>query len=44
MQYLHFLISAAFAQIFNPIAELVILIGIATKEAKTEFETHPVIA
>ena len=31
-------------QIFNPIAELVIPIGIPTKEEKTEMETHPVIA
>ena len=29
-----FLIPAAVTQIFNPIAELVILIGIPTKEAK----------
>ena len=40
---LYFLIAAVIAQIFNPIAELVILIGIQTKEAKAEFETHPVI-
>ena len=30
-------------QIFNPIAELVIPIGIPIKEAKGEMETHPVI-
>ena len=28
---------------FNPIAELVIPIGIPTEEAKAEMETHPVI-
>ena len=38
-----FLIGAVIAQIFNPIAELVIPIGIPTKEAKAEMETHPVI-
>ena len=37
------LIPAAITQISNPIAELVILIGIPTKEAKAEMETHPVI-
>ena len=40
---LYFLISAVIAQIFNPIAELVIPIGIPIKEAKAEMETHPVI-
>ena len=39
---LYFLIAAVIAQIFNPIAELVIPIGIPTKEAKAEMETHPV--
>ena len=38
---LHFLISAVIAQIFNPIAELIIPIGIPTKEAKSEMEIHP---
>ena len=38
-----FLISAVITQIFNSIAELVIPIGIWTKEAKAETETHPVI-
>ena len=38
-----FLIPAAIAQIFNPIAELVILIGITIKEKKGEIEMHPVI-
>ena len=40
---LYFLISAVIAQIFNPIAEVVIPIGIRTTEAKTEMEAHPVI-
>ena len=31
-------------QTFNPIAELVIAMGIPSKEAKAEIETHPVIA
>ena len=35
---LYFLIPAAIAQIFNPIAELVISIGIPSKEAKAEIE------
>ena len=39
---LNFLIPAVITQIFNPIAELVILIGIPTKEAKEEMETHQV--
>ena len=38
-----FLIATAIAQIFNPIAELVIPIRIPTKEAKAEMETHLVI-
>ena len=38
---LYFLIPAIITQIFNPIAELVIAIGIPTKEAKAEMETHP---
>ena len=33
-----FLIAAVIAQIFNPIAELIIPIGIPTKEAKAEME------
>ena len=40
---LHFLIPAAIAQISNPIAELVIPIGITSKDAKAEIEIHPVI-
>ena len=39
-----FLIPAVIAQIFNPIAELVISIGIPTKETKAEIEMHPVIS
>ena len=38
-----FLIPTVIAQIFIPIAELVIPIGITTKEAKSEMETYPVI-
>ena len=41
---LYFLILAVIAQIFNPIAELVITVGIPCKEAKAETETHPVPA
>ena len=40
---LYFLIAGAVAQIFNPIAELVIPIWISSKEAKAEIETLPVI-
>ena len=40
---LNLLIPAAIAQIFNPIAKLVIPIGIPSKEAKVENEIHPVI-
>ena len=36
---LYLLILDVIAQIFNPIAELVIHIGIMTKEAKVEIET-----
>ena len=36
---LYFLIPAVIAQIFNPIAELVIPIGIPTKEAKKDGNT-----
>ena len=41
---LQFLILAVIAQIFNPIAELVIPIAISNKKAKIEIEIHPVIA
>ena len=40
---LNFVVPAATAQIFNPIGELVIPIGISIKEAKEEMETYPVI-
>ena len=40
--YLHFETPAVIAQIFNPIVELIILIGIPSKETKAEIETHPV--
>ena len=40
---LYFLIAAVITQIFNTIVELVVPIGIPTKEGKTEMETHPVI-
>ena len=40
---LYFLISTVIRQIFNSIAELLIPIGIPTKEAKAEMKTHPVI-
>ena len=39
---LYFLVPAIIAQIFNPIAELVIPIGIPSDEAKAEIELHPV--
>ena len=40
---LYFLIAAVITQIFNPIAELVIPIGMSTKKAKAKMETRPVI-
>ena len=40
---LYFLIPVATAQIFNPVAELVIPIRIPTKQAKAEMKTHSVI-
>ena len=39
---LYVLIPAVITQIFNPIVELAIPIGITNKEAKSEIETHPV--
>ena len=39
---LYFLLSAAISQSFNPIAKLVISIGIESKEATVEFQIHPV--
>ena len=40
---LNVLIPAIIIQIFNLIAELVIPIGVPTKESKGEMEIHPVI-
>ena len=40
---LYFLIAGVIMQIFNPKDELIIRIGIPTKEAKAEMETHPLI-
>ena len=40
---LYIVISTAIAEIFNPIAELVIPIEISSKEAKAEIEIHAVI-
>ena len=40
---LYFLIPVVITQIFNPFVEIAIPIGIPTKEAKAEVETHPVI-
>ena len=37
------LIPAAFAQIFSPVVELVIPMGVPSKEAKAEIEIHLVI-
>ena len=36
-------IPAAIAQIFNPIVELLVPIGISAEEEKAEIETHPII-
>ena len=41
---LYFLIPAVIAQMFNPVTDFVILIGISTKEAKAKMETHRIIA
>ena len=40
---LYVLIPTVITQMFNPIVQLAIPIGIPTKEAKAEIETHPVI-
>ena len=37
-----FLIPAVIARIFDPTSEIAMSIGITTKEAKAETETHPV--
>ena len=39
---LYLLITAVITQIFNPIEELVIPIGIPNEKAKAETEEHPV--
>ena len=39
----YFFIPAAIAEIFNPIEELVIPLGISRKEEKAEVAVHPVI-
>ena len=41
---LYFSIPAVIAKSFDPAEEFAILIGIPTKEAKAEIETHPVTA
>ena len=41
---LYFLVPATMAKYFNPIAELVIVIGMPSKEAKAEIKIHPVFA
>ena len=41
--HLYFLILAVIAQIFNPIAELIIPTGTPSKGTKSEIEIHPVI-
>ena len=40
---LYFLIPAVIAQVFNPVVELAVPLGILTNEPKEEMETHPVI-
>ena len=40
---LYVLIPVVITEMFNPIVQLAIPIGIPTKEAKSEIETHPVI-
>ena len=39
----YFLIAPVIAQIFNPVTEFIIPIGIPIKEAKAEIEINPVI-
>ena len=36
----HFLVAAVIAKIFNPMAEVVVPIGIPSKESKAEIEIH----
>ena len=40
---LYFRIPAAIAQMFSPITELLIPVGIPCKEENTEIQIHPVI-
>ena len=40
---LYIFIPAVITQMFNPIVELPIPIGIPTEEAKAAMETHPII-
>ena len=40
---LYFLLPAFIAHIFNPTAELVIPIGMPSKEAKAEIQIHSII-
>ena len=42
--YLYFLIPAVIAHIFNPTAELAILIGTPTNEANADIDTQPLTA
>ena len=41
---LNFLFPTVITKIFNPAAELIMVIWIPTKEVKSEIETHPVIS
>ena len=41
---IYFLIPAVITKFFNPIAGLVVPIGIPSKEAKAKIEIHPVTA
>ena len=41
---IYFLIPAVIAQIFNPTAELIMLIGLPAAEAKAKIKIHPVTA
>ena len=41
---INYLIHTATAQIFNPISNFVMSIGVPAEEAKAEIETHPKIS
>ena len=41
---LYLILPAVIALVFNPIAELIIPVGISTKETKQEIEINPVAA